>query len=389
MMDKELLSLLKDARLNRKSEYRKLNYEELYQLSYQHQVSALIYNQIYDFSDFPLEIKDHWKKEAMKINAFQTMKTIKLLDIYKQFINHHIEVMIVKGMICRSLYPQPENRQSYDEDLYIQVKDLKTMTSLLIKDNFQILHESDDVITFLDLSSGLTLEVHTSLFSEKSNAYGQFQELFKDAFWHTTKHHIENLEILSLDHNYHLLFLILHFVKHFLHSGVGIRQVLDMIMYIEKYNQYIEWNCIIKILVHYQIYDLMMNVFLLAHDYLDFDCSHIPMQNIKQNDYQDLLIDIMSAGIFGQSSKERIHSSTITLNTISDGKTNIFKSVFPSFIEMKGKYEYLHSYPFLLPIAYLSRIYHYLLKNKSNQSQRTIKIGKQRIKLLKKYKVIK
>lgn len=388
-MDKELLSLLKDARLNRQSEYRKLDYKELYKLSYQHQVLALVYNQIYNFPDFPLDIKNNWKSQAIKINAFQTKKTAKLLEIYKQFINHDIQVIIVKGIICRSLYPQPDNRPSNDEDLYIQTKDLKKITDILIKNNFQILHESEDVTTFLDLSSGLSLEVHTSLFSKESNAYGQYQELFSDAFQHTTKHLIENIEILSLNHNYHLLFLILHFVKHFLHSGVGIRQVLDIIIYIEKYNQYLDWHSIIKILNNYQIYDLMMNIFLLSHDYLDFDYSNIPMQNIKQNDYQDLLTDIMNAGIFGQSSNERIHSSTITLNAINDGKTNIFKSIFPSFKEMKGKYEYLHSYPFLLPIAYISRIYSYLLKNKSSQSKRTIEIGKQRIELLKKYKVIK
>lgn len=53
MMDKELLTLLKDARLNQKSTYRQLDYQKLYQLANQHQVSALIYNQIYDFPDFP------------------------------------------------------------------------------------------------------------------------------------------------------------------------------------------------------------------------------------------------------------------------------------------------------------------------------------------------
>lgn len=386
-MDKELLALLKDARLNRKSEYRKLNYDELYKLSYQHQVSALIYNQIYDFPDFPLDIKNHWKSHAIKINAFQTMKTMKLLEIYKKFIDHHLNVIVVKGIICRSLYPQPDNRQSNDEDLYIQTKDLNQVKDILLQENFQIFHESDDVTTFIDYTSGLSIELHTSLFSKESKAYGKYQTLFDKAFEHTMIHQIQGVNLVSLDYNYHLLFLILHFVKHFLHSGVGIRQVLDIVMYVEKYNKNINWGQIFEILKYFQIDDLMMNIFLLAHDYLDFDCANIPLQNIKQNDYQDLLTDIMNAGIFGQSSNERIHSSTITLNALSDGNTNILKSIFPSLKEMKGKYEYLHSFPFLLPIAYLSRIYHYLIKKQN--SKKTIEIGQQRVQLLKKYKVIK
>lgn len=386
-MDKELLALLKDARLNKKSKYRKLNYEKLYQLSYQHQVSALIYNQIFDFPDFPLELKNHWKSNAIKINAFQTMKTIKLLEIYRKFIEAHLKVIVVKGIICRSLYPQPDNRQSNDEDLYVQIKDFNKVKDILLQEGFTIFHESKDVTTFLDYTSGLSIELHTSLFSKDSKAYGKYQDLFDHAFEHTMIHQISGVDILSLDYDYHLLFLILHFVKHFLHSGVGIRQILDIIMYAEKYEQYIHWSKIFEILKYLQIYDLMVNIFLIARDYLEFDCKNIPYQDIEIDDYQDLLSDIINAGIFGQSSNERIHSSTITLNALQDGNTNILKSIFPSFTEMKGKYEYLHSFPFLLPVAYISRIYHYLIKKQD--SKKTIEIGQQRVELLKKYKVIK
>lgn len=390
-MMNEFLSLLTDARLNRKSQPRVLNYEELYQLSNQHQVSALIYNQIYHFPDIPSDLKEYWKREAIKINAFQTIKTSKMLEVYQQFINDNIKVIIVKGIICRSIYPQPENRQSNDEDLYIQKEDLDKVKDIFIKDNFQLIHESDDVTTFLDYSSGLSVEVHTSLFSEESKAYGQYQSLFKEAFQHTTTHNIQNVDILSLDYNYHFLFLILHFVKHFLHAGVGIRQVLDIIMYGETYGEYIDWDMIINILKSFHICDLMMNVFSMAYDHLEFDLTktHIPHKYIENNDYQALLIDIMNAGVFGQSSEERIHSSTITLNALETGKTNILKSIFPTYQEMKNKYAYLQHYPFFLPIAYIQRIIHYLSKNKSNQSKKTIEIGQQRVELLKKYKVIK
>lgn len=390
-MNHELLSLLTDARLNRQSQPRELNYEELYQLSDQHQVSALIYNQIYHFPDFPPEIKNKWKTETLKINAFQTMRTQKLLDIYQKINQQHIPVLIVKGIICRSLYPQPDYRQSNDEDLYIQKEHLETIKEILFKDHFQISHESDDVITFIDFTKGLSLEVHTSLFSEESQAYGQYQNLFNKAFQHTKIHTIDNVNILSLDDDYHFLFLILHFVKHFLHSGVGIRQVIDIIMYAEAYGELIHWDKIIEILKYYHIYDLIMNVFSLAYHCLEFDYkkTKLSLHDIENRDYQDLLNDIMNAGIFGQSTEERLHSSTMTLNALENGKVNVFKSIFPTLKEMQGKYEYLHKYPFLLPISYISRIYHYFLNNESKNSKQTIEIGQQRVELLKKYKVIK
>ena len=64
-MNSELITLLKDARLNRTSEPIKLNYQKLFDLANQHQISALIYNQIYNFVDFPEEIKQTVKRNIV------------------------------------------------------------------------------------------------------------------------------------------------------------------------------------------------------------------------------------------------------------------------------------------------------------------------------------
>ena len=161
-------------------------------------------------------------------------------------------------------------------------------------------------------------------------------------------------------------------------------------MYSEAYGDRVNWDKLYGILKDLNIYILIINLFALAHDYLEFDYTKIKVSDdINKSDYQDLFDDIMDAGIFGQSSSERIHSATITLNTISDGKTSVLKSIFPSLKEMQGKYKYLNKYPILLPIAYLSRIANYKKNNSSKNSQKTIEVGKQRIGLLKKYKVIK
>ena len=89
-MNSEMITLLKDARLNQISKPIRLNHSKLYELSNQHQISALIFNQIYSFDDFPLEIKQRWKSDALKINAFQTRKTMKILHLCKQFSKQNL-----------------------------------------------------------------------------------------------------------------------------------------------------------------------------------------------------------------------------------------------------------------------------------------------------------
>lgn len=389
-MNSELITLLKDARLNRTSESIKPDYQKLFDLANQHQISALIYNQIYNFDDFPEEIKQRWKRDALKINAFQTRKTMKILQVYRQFLKQGLKVLIVKGLVCRSLYPQPDNRQSNDEDLYVRKEEYEAVKDILLKNNFTVISESDDVTTFIDPVSGLSIELHTALFSLESKAYGNYQRYFDQAFDKCIVHSIDGVEVYSLEYTQHLLFLILHFAKHFFHGGVGIRQVVDIVMYSEAYGDKVNWDRLYDILKELNIYVLIVNLFAMAHDQLEFDYTKIRVpEGIDKSDYQDLFDDIMDAGIFGQSSSERIHSATITLNTISDGKTSVLKSIFPSLKEMQGKYKYLNNYPVLLPIAYLSRIVNYKKSNSSKNSQRTIEVGKQRIELLKKYRVIK
>lgn len=389
-MNSELIALLKDARLNRTSESIKLDYQKLFDLASQHQISALIYNQIYNFDDFSEDIKQRWKRDALKINAFQTRKTMKILQVYRQFLKQGLKVLIVKGLVCRSLYPQPDNRQSNDEDLYVRKEEYETVKDILLKNNFTVISENDDVTTFIDPVSGLSIELHTALFSSESKAYGNYQRYFDQTFDECIVHRIDGVEVYSLEYTQHLLFLILHFVKHFFHGGVGIRQVVDIVMYSEAYGDKVDWDRLYDILKNLNIYVLIVNLFAMAHDLLEFDYTKIRVpEGIDKSDYQDLFDDIMDAGIFGQSSSERIHSATITLNTISDGKTSVLKSIFPSLKEMQGKYKYLNKYPVLLPFAYLSRIVNYKKNNSSKNSQRTIEVGKQRIELLKKYRVIK
>lgn len=389
-MNSELVTLLKDARLNRASESIKLDYQKLFDLANQHQISALIYNQIYNFDDFPVELKEIWKSQTFKINVIQTRKTMKMLQVYEQFLNQNLKVLIVKGLICRSLYPQPDNRQSNDEDLYVQKEEFEKTKDILLKNNFAVVLESNDVTTFIDPVSGLSIELHTALFSLESKAYGNYQKYFDHAFDECIVHQIDGVNVYSLEYSQHLLFLILHFIKHFFHGGVGIRQVADIVMYSEAYGDRIDWDSLYAVLKDLNIYILIISLFALAHDHLEFDYTKIKVpDDIDNIDYQDLFDDIMDAGIFGQSSSERIHSATITLNTIGNGKTSVIKSIFPSLKEMQAKYKYLNKYPILLPAAYLSRILNYKKNNSSKNSQKTIEVGRQRVELLKKYKVIR
>lgn len=391
-MQEQFLKILKDARLNQKTEEMEINFEKIYELSSQHQVKPLVYTQIYHFSSIPNDFKNFWKRDTLINSSIQAIKTNCFLKLYQKFLENDLHILVVKGIICRELYPNPDLRTSNDEDLYVQKNEYEQACKIILENGFQEVEKSDDVTTFIHPTNGCSLELHTSLFNEDSKAYGQFQKKFNSSFEYTKIHTIQNIHIYSLNCDYHMLFLFFHFIKHFLHGGVGIRQILDIIQYAEKYSNEIHWKEIYETLENEHYLKLIENVYAIAINYLGFDVNKIEMPqgfDIKECDYELLLNDIIEAGIFGKSTEERLHSSTMTLNALEQGKTSILKSIFPTYKEMKMKFEYLNQYPILLPYAYLTRIISYLKHHDQKQSMKTIEIGNQRIELLKKYNVIK
>ena len=386
----QFLTLLKDAHLGQISQPDDYDYELLYQASIQHDVTALLYNQIYRFSNFPDELKQQWKRKAIQINALQTIRSDAFLRLYREFLKQDLKVLVLKGIVVRSLYLQPDNRPSNDEDLYVEREHVQKAKDILLEQGFQILQESENVTVFVNVSSGLTIEMHTTLFSEDSKAYGSYQKFFKNAFEEAQPHMIQGCQVYSLSHEQHLLFLMMHFVKHFLHGGVGFRQLLDIVVYAEAFGADMKWDNIYKVLEKEHLLDLIKNLFAIGHQYLGFSFEHIvlPIDFAEdQMDFEDLLADIWDAGVFGKSSQERLHSSTITLSA-AEGRKSFRSTLFPSLKLMQQKYNYLKGAPFLLPVAWGSRIFHYFFDRKEGSAKGAIEIGNQRVRLLQKYGII-
>lgn len=387
----EFLSLLRDARLGLRSEPREVDFAKLFVLGLQHEVLALLYEQIGRFPGFPDDLQAQWKKYAIRINAIQAIKSDRFVRLYQRFLQADLRVLVLKGIVCRSLYPKPDNRPSNDEDLYVRKEDGARAEQIMVEDGFQVANRSAEVTTLLDPASGLSIELHTTLFSEKSQAYGSYQQFFADAFAHLAVHRIMGCDVYSLSHAQHMLFLIMHFVKHFLHGGVGIRQVLDIIMYAERFGPEIDWDHLYAVLDEEHVLTLCENVFAIAVDHLGFDVSRITLPqgiDLAALDYAELLDDIVAAGLFGKSSKEREHSSTITLNAVADGKRSLRKSLFPGVSDLAGRYPYLNAHPWMLPRAWGNRILNYVLDRDQGSAKGAVEIGNRRVAMLRKYGVI-
>ena len=322
----------------------------------------------------------------------QTVKTTEFLRLYESL---SITPLVVKGIVCRSLYPKGDMRPSSDEDLLILPNAFSDCRARLHELGMVSAENGNPKeISFRKPGSPLHIELHSSLFPD-DQVYSIMNQVFEGIFDRAMTMEVEGIRLSVPDHTDHLLYLICHSYKHFIHSGFGIRQVCDIMLYAQAWGHLVDWPRIIEScrLVRADIFAAAL--FRIGVNHLGFnaDALHIPA-DWREMDLCELplLEDILQAGVYGGSTEARQHSSTITLEAAgaamhgSTVKRALASALFPSAAQLRNRYPYLRKHPWLLPVAWCSRIISY--KKGSAVSVEALQTGSGRLKLLEQYHII-
>lgn len=371
-------------------------YEELHKLAVMHKVSSVVYECIRKSADVDQENEflQLWKKRTIREVSVQMQKTNEFLKIYRRLCEGGVCPLVVKGIIRREMYPLPDYCCSADEDLLIRKGEFGKCDEILLKAGFK--RQEIDWKTFpMEVSyfhptTMVYLEVHTQLFREKAGRLGDLNQEFKKAFDTGIIEEINGVPVWTLNPTLHIWYLVCHSLKHFLHGGFGVRQVCDIVKMSEYYEGQIDWKWVYERMQELQVGEYWGGLVDIGVKWLGFvPGEEIPYERV---DGKELLLDLFESGIYGSSSVARKQSSNMTVAAMKHGKTNIFvslmASLFPSKEYMCKKFSYVKKHSWLFPVAYVQRFVYYLKAKKKHDSRKSISIGKKRIELLKKYKLV-
>ena len=383
------------------------DWEEIFKLASIHKVEPLIYESAYKTESFKEQDQNfmkHFKTISMHIVYSQIQRSDRFLQLYSKFNQEEIKILVFKGIILRELYPIPDERISGDEDLLIEKKDLKKAIEILESNKMERAlsdEEEADVYHYFCKRTGLHIELHTTLFGEKSVTNKKMEQIFTDVFQDADTVNINRVEVHTFSINKHFLYVICHAIKHFVSCGTGIRQICDIAMYINKYHEEINWDYIWVEITKLRYDTLLVNLLQIAIDYLGLEGNKIIYPKNK-NDYyistKAIIEDIMEGGIYGASTQARLNAANMSLDALNQNSKSKVRSnlaaIFPKAENLKGRYKYLEKHPVLLPVAWGSRIFTYgkergSLSSMGATAKETIAVGNKRIDLLKEYKLIK
>ena len=150
-------------------------------------------------------------------------------------------------------------------------------------------------VAYQNKEKHLYIEVHKTPFPPDSGAYGDLNTLFAGVLDRHMTVTIYGQQFETLAPTDHMLYLICHAYKHFLHSGVGIRQVADMALFANAYGGDIDWEHIYRACRSVNIETFTAALLQIAHKYLTMNT--IPDAfTVIEVDEQPLLEDILSGG---------------------------------------------------------------------------------------------
>ena len=333
---------------------------------------------------------------VMTMIGQQIKKTETFLELYRAFVKEDLHPIVMKGLICRQLYGKyAEKRPSGDEDILVRKEDFYKVKEIMEAHGFVCskpdvtmaqLEQLQDV-GFYENKIGFLIEVHTNIMGHTNEMRTKMGGCFKDVFEHARTVEIRNVPITTMSHTEHYLFLVLHAFKHFSLSGVGVRQMLDILLYQKTFEQEIDWESVKAALEENHAAGYLGDLQFIGEQYLGFDLG-VRFETCSPN---GLLQDMMEVGVFGKQDDADILAARINLNVKQGEKPGVVAWIrmgFPPVKYMITEAPHLKEKPWLLPVEWLKRwgrFFKKARKHGGNFMLDSVKKSRKRMELLRKY----
>lgn len=340
------------------------DWEELLSLSKKQEVTAIVYIQCKSFIPKPFL---HDFGRAFSSVLFYYANRCKIVERIENALED-IDHFTVKGSSVAQFYPYPALRTMGDTDIVVHTEDREEVDKRLKNLHLSCVSSSTDR-EWQYYYNNMEFELHDHLvYSESVNV--NIQEQYFNDFWKYVKGN-------EIDWNFHFLFLILHLRKHFMNSGVGFRQFMDIAILTFRGPEF-KWNWIKDELEKLELWKFTERVFAL-NEYWFAVPSPIAISDFQESFFSSATELILKNGIFGFDNED--NKSKAAVNAVrGEEKIEIamlkraIKGFFPPYgiLITVPHYAYLKGKPFLLPIVWIHRVLNSIREGRVRSNIQTV-----------------
>ena len=160
-----------------------------------------------------------------------------------------------------------------------------------------------------------------------------------------------------------LIHIISHLAKHLKNRGAGVRNLCDIVLYIEANSKNIDWVYVTEKINSFGLKRFFNVLIVILHKHFGMQIGamgNISISDIAiDNNFADELLQYMlSHGVYGTPFEENLYLPNI--KKIHNSKIKMYidcvHQLFPSIIKLSPRYSYAKKFPILLPLAWIHRL---------------------------------
>ncbi len=336
---------------------KKLDLDKLFADCQRHKITSLVCYALEGVVELPKQWSEAKGKAIRKSILYSTER-----DLIADFMNKNgIKYMFLKGIILENYYPKVGMREMSDNDIYYDIAFRQQLEDFMLSLGYECTYKSDEHDVY-EKEPVYNFELHHSLFlKEKSKIfYDYYRDIDKrmikddnDVFGYRLSN--EDLYIYLLAHEY----------KHFSSSGTGIRSLLDILVFLDKFEDILDWKYIKTETDKIGISDFEETQRIL--------CKKMSVSFIDAEFSQeevDFLKYLISSGVYGDFSinvQNRVRGTREihTKITFFMKVKYVFKRLFPPIAYYKNTYPFFYKHKYLLPVCILFRLFKAVFKPSS------------------------
>lgn len=406
MNTNDALAALIDSAINESSPPKLdgVAWNELLQLAVSHRVEALTLPAL-PTNDIPSDVLAAWQQRAMVSTLRQIQVTDELYTTLAALDTSGVRPVVLKGVVLKALYPDPDARVMSDADLLVSPDEFTKARDLLVEFGYaKDDDDSSDDVFVCGNESGLRIELHKRLFDKKKQGF--LARLNEDELFPVAAAVLvegSGGSVMSFTPTLHLLFEILHMAKHMIVTGFGLRQIADFALSVKKFEG-VDWQFIMDKSRELELVPFVDALLYICSSRLSIDCSKATEAGFMADAHaaeqcgENLLIDSVAAGVFGKSTSERERSAAVVYRAFdSEIATNegtiarLRRAIFIRHDELHPPYMYAAQRKWLMPVVWTHRLakYAFTRKRSAGEAVASMHLAATRLELLKHLQMIK
>lgn len=337
-----------------------IDWDVLLAIARDQQMEAILYVQVKPFAP----------KEALSILSRAYSKTFYSYNNRTAFLSVLKEKMagipyfVVKGMTIAAYYPYPPLRAMGDTDITVHPEDRERADAVLQSLGCVLKAKEGDKEWHYEKDEN-AYELHGFLAIDDD-----FHDDLLCRYFNNCWQYVSNDG--TLDDNYHFLYVLLHLRKHIIVQGAGFRQFFDLAA-LARYQKTLDFTWIFGELSSIGLRQFASVCFALIERWFGVP-SPFPAPAAEEDFWEETVQTIFANGVFGAKNIENYANKLLYRQSekrnVFQMIKNVFKKFLPGYRDLirSEHYSFLKGKPYLLPAAWIYRIYRFFRYQKTNEA---------------------